>query len=104
MAEVEFSNSAELDLVEIDEFSVEQFGERVAETYMHGFDAAFDRLRDHPLVAPLRSEFGVGIRCLVHRQHRVLYTVTGEKVLIVRIIHHSRDARRALGDSGASAT
>lgn len=96
MAEVAFSNAAEVDLVEIHEFSVARFGEDVAETYMHGFDAAFVQLRDFPLAAPLRPEFGNEVRCLVHRQHRVLYNVCGDNVLIFRIIHHSRDAKRAL--------
>ncbi|MBA4162236.1 MAG: plasmid stabilization protein ParE [Novosphingobium sp.] len=96
MAKVEFSNAAEADLVEIDEFSVVRFGENVAEIYMQGFNAAFERLRDFPLAAPLRSEFGDGFRCFVHRQHRVFYTASGDSVLIVRILHHSRDARRAL--------
>jgi toxin ParE1/3/4 len=96
VAKVEFSNAAEADLVEIDEFSVVRFGEDVAEIYMHGFDAAFERLRDFPLVAPLRPEFGEGYRCLVHRQHRVFYTVSEDGALIVRILHHSRNASRAL--------
>jgi toxin ParE1/3/4 len=96
VAEVEFSNAAEADLVEIDEFSVVRFGEDVAEIYMHGFNAAFVRLRDYPLAAPLRPDFGDGIRCLVHRQHRILYKVNGDTVLIARITHHSRDVRRAL--------
>ncbi len=96
MAEVEFSNAAEADLVEIDEFSVVRFGDDVAEIYMQGFNAAFQRLRDFPLGAPLQPEFGKGYRCLVHRQHRVIYTASGDSVLIVRILHHSRDARRAL--------
>jgi toxin ParE1/3/4 len=101
VAKVEFSNAAEADLVEIDKFSAVRFGDDVAEIYMHGFNAAFQRLRDFPLVAPLRPEFGEGYRCLVHRQHRVFYTVSEDKVLVVRILHHSRDAWRALqGEAG----
>ena len=96
VAEVEFSNAAETDLVEIDEFSVARFGDEVAEIYMHGFDAAFVRLRDYPLAAPLRPGFGDGVRCLVHRQLRILYRVSGDNVLIARIIHHAKDAKRAL--------
>lgn len=100
MAEVQFSNAAEADLVEIDEFSALRFGEDVAEIYMRGFNAAFERLRDYPHAAPLRPEFGEGYRCLVHRQHRVFYSASGDSVLIVRILHHSRDARRALKGEG----
>lgn len=96
MAEVEFSNAAETDLVEIDEFSASRFGEGVAEAYMHGFDEAFGLLGDFPLSAPLNLELGEGIRCLVHRQHRIFYKVGGAAVLIVRIVHHAMDAGQAL--------
>ena len=96
LAEVEFSNTAEADLVEIDEFSVVRFGEDTAELYMHGFDEAFALLKDFPLAAPLRPDLGQDIRCLVHRQHRILYRATASKVLIVRIVHHARDAKHAL--------
>lgn len=96
MAEVEFSNAAEADLVEIDEFSAARFGDDVAALYMHGFDAAFVRLRDFPLVAPLRPELGSDIRCLVHRQHRIFYHASEDRVLIVRGMPHSRDAAQAL--------
>lgn len=96
MAEVAFSNAAVADLVAIDEFSVSRFGEEVAESYMHGFDEAFDLLRDFPLAAPLHPELGQNIRCLVHRQHRIFYSAEGDRVLIIRIIHHAMEAGRAL--------
>ncbi|WP_295635855.1 type II toxin-antitoxin system RelE/ParE family toxin [Novosphingobium sp.] len=96
MAEVVFSNAAEADLVEIDEFSVVRFGEDVAERYMHGFDEAFTRLSEFPLTAPLRPEIGDNIRCLVHRQHRILYCASASDVLILRILHHARDAKDSL--------
>lgn len=99
MAEVEFSNAAEADLVEIDEFSVARFGEDVAGRSMHGFDEAFARPGAFPLTAPLRPEIGETIRCLVHRQHRILYCASASGVLILRILHHARDAKVAL--SGA---
>jgi antitoxin ParD1/3/4 len=43
VAEVEFSNAAEADLVDIDEFSEARFGDEVAEIYMHGFDSTLPR-------------------------------------------------------------
>lgn len=98
MAEVEFSNAAVADLADIDEFSVAQFGDEVAEVYMHGFDGAFALLRDFPLRAPLCSDLGTGLRCLKHRQHHILYSGNADKVLILRVVHHAMDARHALKD------
>jgi len=96
VAEVRFSNAAEADLVEIDEFSVTQFAEDVAEVYMHGFDEAFARLGDFPSAGPAMSGLGEGVRCLIHRSHRIFYRLDEDGVLVVRILHHSQDARRHL--------
>lgn len=96
MAEVTFSNAAVTDLADIDEFSLARFGEDIAEAYMLGFKEAFAKLRDHPLAAPARPDLGSGIRCLVHRQHRILYTTDGKRVIVLRVTHHAMDARTAL--------
>lgn len=96
MAEVFPSLAARADLLEIREYSIEQFGGDVADNYFLGFDEAFDLLADHPLIGAARPELGKGIRCLVHQRHRIFYYLEGDVVLIVRIVHHARDARRAL--------
>ncbi len=96
MAEVEFSNAAEADLVAIDEYSAAQFGEDVAFDYMHGFDAAFARLRDFPESGRSMPELGDAIRCLVHRRHRIFYSYDETRVFVVRIVHHAMDAKRVL--------
>lgn len=96
MADVVFSNAAVADLSEIDEFSLAQFGEEIGDAYMHSFDAAFALLSDHPHAGVAIPDFGKAYRCLVHRQHRIFYVVEDDTILIVRILHHARDARRAL--------
>lgn len=97
MAEVGFTHSAVADLSEIDEFSLAQFGEDVGEAYMHGFDKAFALLRDHPHAGAATPEYGKRYRCLVHQKHRIFYTVETDRVLIVRVLHHARDVRTAMG-------
>jgi toxin ParE1/3/4 len=99
VAEVEFSNAAVIDLSEIDEYSLAQFGEEVGEAYMYGFDAAFALLTDHPHVGRATPEYGKDYRCLVHRKHRIFYLVNDEIVLVVRVIHHAMDASRALREA-----
>lgn len=96
MAEVEFSNAAEADLIAIDEYSVAQFGEEVTFHYMHGFDDAFARLCDFPQSGRPMPELGKAIRCLTHRRHRIFYTFAGERVFVVRIVHHAMDAKGVL--------
>ncbi len=100
MTKVFPSLAARTDLLEIREYSIEQFGGDVADTYFLGFDEAFDLLASHPLIGSARPELGKGIRCLVHRRHRIFYSFDGETVLIVRIVHHAMDVRRALKGAG----
>ena len=96
MTEVKFSNAAEADLVEIDEFSLAQFGEEVGESYMQGFTNAFALLARHPKAGGAKPKLGKGIRCYMCRRHRIFYRIDGAVVLIVRVVHHSRDAKRTL--------
>jgi toxin ParE1/3/4 len=92
----DISPQARADLVDIRLWSIEQFGGDVADKYFLGFDHAFDLLVDHPQVGPSRPELGTNIRCLTHRQHRIFYSFDGQLVLIIRIVHHAMDVRRAL--------
>lgn len=90
------TSAARADLVAIREYSIDQFGWEVADEYFLGFDAAFDLLVTHPFAGPARPELGEGIRCLIHQRHRIFYQVDGDLVVIVRIVHHAMNARRAL--------
>jgi toxin ParE1/3/4 len=96
VAKIKFSPQAKADLADFDDYSVDQFGRDAADTYARGFNETIDVLRRHPLAGAEKPELGRALRCIVHRKHRIFYTVVGESVLIVRIIHHARDASRAL--------
>ena len=100
VAEVSFSNAAVADLCAIDEFSLAQFGEEIGEAYMHGFDKVFALLKDYPFAGSEAAKYGNAYRCFMHRRHRIFYVVYDEMVLIVRILHHAMDEKRAL--KGAS--
>lgn len=90
------SSKAQAELEAIDAFSFEQFGDEVASTYMRRFDELFDLLRRHPMAGQAASDLGKSMRSLTHRRHRILYRAGKDEVLIVRIVHHSMDAKLAL--------
>lgn len=96
MARLRLRAAARADLAAIDEYSAVQFGQEVAEAYTRGIFDAFQLLRDHPMAGPTQPKLGRGMRRLTHRQHRILYLIEGDLVVIVRVIHHSMDARKAL--------
>jgi toxin ParE1/3/4 len=92
----EIKAEAEIDLDEILEFSVRQFGVEVAENYVLGIYDSFDRLLESPRIgAPVEGVEPV-FRSIGFRSHRIFYVYENDTVLIVRILHKARDAEAAL--------
>ncbi|MET0241784.1 MAG: type II toxin-antitoxin system RelE/ParE family toxin [Sphingobium sp.] len=100
MVEVRFAAAAKRDLIAIDDYSAEQFGDDSADDYARELKKAFKLLRDHPLAGRAMPELGRGMRCLTHRSHRIFYRADKILVLVVRIIHQAQDARTALRKAG----
>lgn len=96
MAKLRILGTAEADLIAIRLYSIREFGDEVADAYFRGFTKALHLLRDHPSAAGARPELGDDIRCLIHRRHRIFYSVDADVVIIRRIIHHAQSAQRAL--------
>jgi toxin ParE1/3/4 len=49
------------------------------------------RLVDYPNLGRARPELGPDIRTLLVEQHLVLYSVTDDEVLVLRVLHERRD-------------
>ena len=96
MAEVILSQTAYADLAEIGDYSEAQFGRDAADSYQDAIDHAFERLGSFPHSGAARPDFGRDVRCIVCNRHRILYRVSGDRVRILRILHHLRDVPRHL--------
>ena len=97
MARLEYSVEAAADIDDLAAFSVARFGREAAADYLNGLQAACDQLTTYPERAAVYPRLEPEIRCLIYRRHRIFYRTTGKSVLIVRILHHARDVKRALG-------
>lgn len=96
VAEVEITQTARSDLLSIDDYGFGAFGEDAANRVSAGFRRVFEQLRDYPQSAPARPEYGTDIRCKMHEGYRVLYRFEARRVVVVRVLHHSRDVKSAL--------
>lgn len=78
---------AEVDLVEIWEYTAEQWSEDQANNYLRELSSVFDLLLDHPKIARERCEFSPPVRIHPVRSHVIIYEARAEAVEVVRIVH-----------------
>ena len=96
MVRLRLSEAAQADLIEIRLFSNREFGAGQTDHYMRGFSTTFRRIRDFPRLGTSIDGFDIDLRCVVHRSHRIFYSVEGSRLVVVRILHHSRDVSKHL--------
>ena len=72
------------------------WGEEQRDRYLTALDQALLRLSEFPQLGRSRGELHPNYRSLQIEQHIVIYEVLSSEVYVVRILHRSRDLRRAL--------
>lgn len=97
LAEVAFRKAAETDLALIVRYSVTEFGREVAVTYLDALDDLWVLLTTHPRIGAVFGRRGKQIvRAYSCGSHRVFYTVRGNRVWVVRILHQSMHHERVM--------
>lgn len=84
--------AARYDLADIDDYSIERFGEEAAASYARGFTEAFLFLAQYPLSGRPRPELSADTRCKTYRSHLIFYRYADDTVFIQRVLHHLQDA------------
>ncbi len=85
------SVEAENDLGEIYDYSVDRFGLKVADKYVSQLVENFDLIAQFPESAIARNELTADLRTKVFSSHVIFFKVQPEQILIIRILHQSRD-------------
>lgn len=91
MTKLRTAQAARDDIRDIRRFSKSTFGVRVARDYLGGLIDVFNLIEANPRIGALDSELGENIRSFGYRSHRIYYVLEGDDVLVVRILHQSRD-------------
>ena len=95
---IEISRVADLDLEDIFDYTVAQYGVDRAIKYVSSFDEVFDYLSLHPTLGRDRPEIRTGLRSLNKEYHIIFYRILVDRIRIVRILHGSRDLPRHFPD------
>ena len=99
VARTRLAPAARDDLSGIRIYSKAAFGIAVAGAYIEGLRDVFRLLRDQQQAGRAEPDLGDGLRSFRYRSHRLYYMADEQGVLIVRILHHSRDVNDAFGSA-----
>ena len=94
MVRVEFSDQAKRDLRDIGRFGTRVWGRAQAAAYITDLRTSIAHLGDHPELGAIWPDESAATRRLVHRKHSAFCQVSGETILIARVV----SVRAALPD------
>lgn len=84
------------DLSSIYAYSVEEFGELIADKYFAELEKCFELLRHNPLLGKDLNFVKLALRKTSCNKHAIYYTMKGEQIHVNRILHSKQDPMRHL--------
>lgn len=84
---IELSEEAYDDLVNIQNYTYTQFGEKQWQKYSALIDKAFAVLQEHTFVGHSRNDIPDGYQAWLVQKHVVIYRVEKTIVYVVRVLH-----------------
>lgn len=87
---------AEEDLVDIWLYGYGQWGIAQADAYADDLEAQFVMLANTPGICRERTEFKPPVRIHHYVSHLIIYTAEGDRIIIVRVLHHRMDIAQRL--------
>lgn len=96
MAIYELTNKAESEIESIYEYSISNFGLKVAQDYLLGLHACFQLLADHQSFGTDYSFIKPGLLRYEYRSHSIYYQLAEEGIVIVRVLGGKQDPARQI--------
>ena len=90
------SEAADEDLSDIYEYTIRKFGEGQAVRYLASLDDLFGAICIEPGIGRERQDTIAELRSISHGNHSVFYKIFSDHILIVRVLHSSRDISKFL--------
>lgn len=100
----QLTDRADADLFEISLYLARQGSIETAERFIDAVHEQFARLADHPGMGRAREELAPGLRSIPEGKYVIFYRASQDNILIVRVLHGSRDARRVFKEPNADDT
>jgi toxin ParE1/3/4 len=93
---IELTAPARRDLRAILLYTLRQWGAAQQQRYATALDQALAAIGDNPEIGRARDDLRPGYRACLVDQHLIIYRITHNAVIVLRVLHARADARRAL--------
>jgi toxin ParE1/3/4 len=94
--EYKLSKKAELDLINIWNYTFDRWGETQADEYLQTIQSAIRLLVANPEIGKSREAIQTGYRSYYESKHVIFYRPYRYGVRVIRILHQSMDSERHL--------
>ncbi len=84
---IELSPAARVDIASIANYGATEFGIIAADQYREALEEKLRLIADFPEVGATDPMLGKGVRGLTAMSHRIIYRITKNNLLILRILH-----------------
>ena len=88
------SRLADNDLLNIAEYTIQEFGIKQARQYRDALENCFLTLAENPNMGRKADELATGLKRFEHQSHIVFYLKDNEDLFIVRVLHNRVDVIR----------
>lgn len=98
MTEVILTRRALRDVKQIDAYSVDRFGQTVADEYIADIDRALDLLSESPSLLRAQPEISGRLRFYRVRRHLLVCDLIDSRVVVLTIMYGSMDLPNRIGE------
>jgi toxin ParE1/3/4 len=92
----ELTNEADADLEDIFDYTVKRHNQDQAIRYLSNIEDVFFQLCKHPNLGRLRNDIKENIFSFSIEKHIIFYKIDTDKLIIIRVLHGSRDMPKHL--------
>ncbi len=93
------TNTALLAIQDIETYSVEQWGKKVADRYIDDLQTALVNIQDNPQILKPEPDFHKSLSFYRFNKHLLVFDLTQEKtILLLTVLHGSRDIPSRLSE------
>ena len=98
MIKVELTHRAMLDLNEINEYSIQKYGQKTAEKYLVDIEAALLLIKEQPKLLVLKKDSSKFLQFYPVRNHHLICTRVKDIVMVLTIKHCQMDLPERLNE------